>query len=227
MSKSRTSSEAYGEAGLLLVLSGPSGAGKSTLCREAMKQDPLLEFSVSYTTRAPRPGEVHGRDYFFVDDAAFDEMVANGALLEWATVHGNRYGTSRAFVESRIRAGATLILDIDTQGAASVRRTFPDGVLIFCLAPSAKSLENRLKRRGTDSLEVIARRLHNARHEIRQAVWYDYIIVNDMLDRAVGDFLAIVRAERCRVTRSRRRVERLLSAYGVKAEWRGEAPNEA
>ncbi len=222
MNRSRTSNERPDDAGLLVVISGPSGAGKSTICREAMKRVERLEFSVSYTTRPSRPGEIHGKDYFFVDAPTFDRMIVEGAFLEWATVHGNKYGTSRAFVEAHTRAGATLLLDIDTQGAARVRKAFPESVLVFCLAPSAESLENRLRQRGTDQPDVIARRLRAARNEIRQAVWYDYVIVNDVLERAVDDFVSVLRAERCRVRRSPRQVERILAAYGVEADWTGE-----
>ncbi len=217
MSKSRTSNStgAPVDPGLLVVLSGPSGVGKSTLCRAVMQRLDNLEFSISFTTRPPRQGEVHGRDYFFVDDATFDRMIAENAFVEWAVVHGNRYGTSLEFIQSRTRAGANLILDIDSQGASLIRKKFPEGVLVFCLAPSEKSLENRLKARGTDSPEIIARRLRNARAEIRQAVWYDYVIVNDVLDRAVDQFMSILVAEGCRVSRIPRRVERLLAAQGL------------
>jgi len=217
VSKSRTSNNVHRTAdpGLMVVLSGPSGAGKSTLCHAAMNRRSNLEFSISYTTRPPRPGEVHGRDYFFVDDSTFDRMVAEGAFIEWARVYGNRYGTSLEFIRSRTAAGADLILDIDSQGAAQIKKRFPEAVFVFCLAPSQESLENRLRARGTETPESLARRLNEARNEIRQAVWYDYIIVNDDLSTAVDEFVAVIVAERCRVHRTPARTARLLAAYGL------------
>jgi len=150
-----------------------------------------------------------------VDEATFDRMVAEGAFIEWAVVHGNKYGTSLEFVLTRTATGANLILDIDSQGAAQIKKRFPDAVFVFCLAPSLESLENRLRARATESEEAIARRLHNARAEIRQSVWYDYIIVNDELPRAVDEFIAIFVAERCRVRRIPGRLDRLFGAHGL------------
>ena len=203
------------DPGLLLVVSGPSGSGKSTLCRAAMTRLNDLEFSVSFTTRPPRKGEQEGRDYFFVDDARFDQMVEEGAFVEWAQVHNNKYGTSLAFIESRTKAGASIVLDIDSQGARQIKDTFPNAIFIFCVAPSRKCLENRLRGRNTDTSKVIRQRLENAIGEIRQAVWYDYIVVNDVFETALLQFVSIIAAEGCRRERAPVKTKELLLEYGI------------
>ncbi|RUM88612.1 MAG: guanylate kinase, partial [Thermovibrio sp.] len=155
--------------GLLIVISAPSGTGKTTLVHMLLKEFPDLEFSVSYTTRPPRPGEVDGRDYHFVDRKTFERMIEEGDFLEWAEVYGNLYGTSRTQVLKALNEGKDVILDIDTQGALQVKKNFPEAVLIFILPPSLKELERRLRNRGTDDEETIERRLKTAREEIRRA----------------------------------------------------------
>jgi guanylate kinase len=202
--------------GVLLVVSGPSGTGKSTLCQAAMRRFGNLEFSVSYTTRAPRAGEVHGRDYFFVDDATFDRMIEAHAFAEWARVHDHKYGTSLEFIQSRIEAGVNVVLDIDPQGAAQIKSRYGKAVFIFFIPPSPAVLESRLRGRGTDSEAVILRRLQNSVDEIRQCTWYDYIIVNDDFERALEKFTSVILAEKCRRSRSTRLISRTMAEYGIR-----------
>jgi len=182
---------------LLLVVSAPSGAGKTTLCRFLIERLGF-RFSVSHTTRPPRPGEVEGRDYYFVSREEFEDMISRGEFLEWAEVHGHLYGTSRAEVEGALARGEDLLLDIDVQGAASLRRTLPEAVFVFIAPPSLAELERRLRARGTESEEALRRRLSRAREEMTFAPWFDYVVVNDRVERAFEDLAAIVRAERCR-----------------------------
>jgi guanylate kinase len=186
---------------LLIVVSAPSGAGKTTLCQEAVRRLPRLVHSVSYTTRPPRPDERDGRDYHFVDEATFRRMVAEGAFAEWATVHGHLYGTSRKDLEAHWAAGNDAVLDIDTQGAAILRGKFPDGVFVFILPPSVAQLEARLRSRRTDAPEEIARRLAKARTEMAAYPEYEYVVVNDDVERAVGVLCAIITAERAKTRR--------------------------
>jgi guanylate kinase len=189
--------------GLLLILSSPSGAGKSTICRRLLADFPQLQTSVSVTTRAPRPGEVDGVHYNFLDRAGFDARVKAGDFLEWAEVHENRYGTPKAPVEAAIAAGRDVLFDIDWQGARDIARQMPnDTVRVFVLPPSMAELARRLHTRAEDAADVIERRLQRARGEI--AMWgdYDYVIVNDALEQAYSDVVAIYRAERMRRSRN-------------------------
>jgi guanylate kinase len=187
--------------GTLFVVSAPSGAGKTTLCREIRLRLPDLAYSVSVTTRAPRPGEIDGADFRFVGEPEFRAMLARGELAEWATVHGNLYGTRARAIEEALTAGRDVLLDIDTQGAAQLRARYADAVLIFILAPSVKELEQRLRERRSDAEAEIERRLVRAREEI--ALWrrYDYLIVNRDVKEAMEQLESIILAERCRVTR--------------------------
>ena len=187
--------------GLLLVISAPSGAGKTTLSRKLFEAFPSLRPSISCTTRSPRPNERDGVDYFFVDDAEFDDLVAKGAFVEWANVHGRRYGTKRATIDEARAAGIDILLDIDCQGAAILKRQDLEAIFIFILPPSLEELENRLRKRATDSEESIRLRLHNARQEMASADWYDYIVINDDFDQAVAELCAIITAEHCRAQR--------------------------
>ncbi len=181
-------------AGRLFVLSAPSGAGKSTLCRMLRQRRPALRYSISYTTRPRRPGEVDGRDYFFVDEHTFKDGIAAGRWLEWARVHGHYYGTAADFIDRTLAAGRDLLLDIDVQGADQLVQRYPGAVTIFILPPSIDELRQRLVKRGTDAPDVIARRLRNAREEMAARSRYRHIIVNDHLDRAVEELLALMDA---------------------------------
>ncbi len=183
-------------SGTLFIVAAPSGAGKTSLVRRLLANDPAIRLSVSYTTRAARPGEANGRDYHFVARGEFEQMQTRGELLESAEVHGNLYGTSRAWIERENRAGSDILLEIDWQGAVQVRRLMPAAVGIFILPPSIEALAERLQQRGTDSAEVIARRVQAARDEIGHVDEFDYVIINKDFEVAVQDLQAIVRAER-------------------------------
>ena len=187
----------------LLVISAPSGCGKTTILRKVMAELPGLVFSVSHTTRPPRPGEQDGRDYHFVDRAQFQELCDQhpSGFLEWAEVHGNYYGTSRQAVENKLRAGMDVVLDIDVQGAAQIQRN-AEPVSVFIAPPSLAELERRLRERGTESSESLALRLANAEQELQDTDRYSYLIVNDRLDEAVQSLQAVIIAERCRRRRS-------------------------
>ena len=186
------------EKGKLFVISGPSGAGKSTVVFKAMEGRDDVCFSTSVATRKPRPGEVDGKEYFFVDLDRFKEMVENDELLEHAEYVANSYGTPRAYVEEKLDAGLNVILDIEVQGARQVNEKKPDAVKIFIIPPSLEELERRLKGRGTDTPRAIEARLIRARQEYREANFYDYIIINDDAERAAGELAAIMLAEHCR-----------------------------
>lgn len=186
------------EKGKLIVISGPSGAGKSTVVFKAMEDRKDLCFSTSVTTRKPRPGEVDGREYFFVDLDRFAEMIANDELLEHAVYVANSYGTPRKYVEDRLLSGMNVLLDIEVQGARQVAEKMPDAVKIFIIPPSLEELERRLVGRGTDTARAIEARLIRARQEYQEADFYDYIIVNDDADRAAEELKAIITAEHCR-----------------------------
>ena len=186
------------EKGKLLVISGPSGAGKSTVVFKAIEGREDICFSTSVTTRSPRPGEVDGREYFFVNFERFREMVENDELLEHAEYVANRYGTPRAYVEQRMSEGMNVLLDIEVQGARQVRKKMPEAVLIFIAPPSSEELERRLRGRGTDTEAAIEGRLIRARQEFQEADFYDYLIVNDDVEKAASKLNAIIEAEHCR-----------------------------
>jgi len=190
--------------GNLFVVAAPSGAGKSSLVKALMELDAGVQPSVSHTTRAPRGQEFHGREYFFIDDAQFDDMVANNAFLEWAFVHGNRYGTSKSTIEERISQGLDVVLEIDFQGAVQIKRLFANAVLIFILPPSWEELRSRLQRRGEDTAEVIEIRLANAATEMARAHEFDFVIINQLFDKALFDLKAIVHAQRLKYASQRR-----------------------
>ena len=182
--------------GMLLVISGPSGTGKGTLIMRLMEEDDSLVFSVSATTRAPRPGEIDGVHYHFVSNEQYDQLVAEGAFVEYATVHGNRYGTLRSEVYERLERGENVVLDIDVQGALNVIASEKEKVSIFILPPSMKELRERLTGRGTETEEAVERRLHNAIWEISQKDKYEYKVINDDLERCVRSLQAIIEAEK-------------------------------
>jgi len=199
------------QEGLLVIFSAPSGGGKSTLIHRLMEAEGRMAFSVSHTTRSPRPGEQDGVDYYFVSEETFDRMLADGAFVEWARVHGHRYGTSRGEVQRLLRLGQDVLFEVDFQGGRALMRRFPEAVSIFVLPPSMAEVHRRLLARGTDTPEQIALRLRNARMEIAAAGEYRYAVVNDDLDRALADVRAILAAERLRSHRAADRIRRLVA----------------
>jgi len=191
--------------GNIFVVTAPSGAGKTSLVRALLEADRQVQLSISYTTRAPRPLEVDGKDYHFVDEATFIAMLERGDFLESAQVYGNRYGTSQPWIESVIGSGADILLEIDWQGAAQVRRIFPEAIGIFILPPSLEVLTERLQGRGSDSAETIARRLAAARDDIGHVEEFDYVIINDDFNTALQELLTVVRAQRLTAMRQLQR----------------------
>lgn len=187
--------------GFPLVIAAPSGAGKTTIARSLVARSPDAAFSVSATTREARASEREGRDYLFVDDDRFEELLRDGELLEWAVVHGHRYGTPRRQLQQALEEGRVVVLDIDVQGARQVRAAFEDAVLVFVLPPSAAELERRLARRASEDAVELERRLRAAQQELGAAQEFDYIVVNDEVERAVEAIAAIMRGERQRRAR--------------------------
>ncbi|MBZ5654640.1 MAG: guanylate kinase [Acidobacteriia bacterium] len=219
---------------IVYIVSAPSGSGKSTLVNELFRVVRHLDFSISYTTRQPRGSEQNGKEYFFVTKDQFEAMIASGEFLEYASVHGNYYGTARRFLKQAETSGNDLLLDIDVQGAAQVKQKIPESVSIFILPPGRHQLEWRLRNRGEDSEEVIRRRMDTARREIENYSKYDYILVNDRLEQATDELKAIVLAERiersgkqpsgdeakrfatareCRLDRAQKRVQPILDSF--------------
>lgn len=192
-------------SGILYIVSAPSGAGKTTLVRALLQEDASIRLSVSFTTRAAREGEIDGVSYNFVSRERFDAMRDAGEFLEWAEVHGNCYATSRPWIKSQLAEGQDVLLEIDWQGAEQVRKLFPQAVSIFILPPSFAVLEQRLRGRGTDSAEVIARRLAAARDEMRRVNDFDYAIINNDLQAAMADLRSVVRAARLSTVQTRLR----------------------
>jgi guanylate kinase len=198
--------------GILFIVSAPSGAGKTSLVKALLEREPALGLAVSYTTRPPRPGEVDGVHYHFVDQARFDAMLGRGEFLESAEVFGNRYGTAEASVREELEAGRDLLLEIDWQGARQVRGRFADALAIFILPPSAEALEERLRGRGQDSDAVIASRMDKARDEMSHYAEYDFLVVNDDFDLALDELICLVRAERLRLDRCAGRLGSMIGA---------------
>ena len=199
--------------GSLYVIAAPSGAGKTTLTRMALAQNPRLALSVSTTTRAPRPGEEDGVHYHFVSVEAFKAMQAGGEFLESAEVHGNFYGTTRSGIEALLSEDRDVILEIDWQGAQQVRRIYPESVGIFIVPPSFDVLETRLQGRGQDSAEVIARRVANAREELQHLDEFPYVIINENLEEALAELLAVFSAARVRLENQTQRCSALIASY--------------
>lgn len=199
--------------GNVFVVSAPSGAGKSTLTQRLVRSVPGLAFSISYTTRQPRPGEVDGRDYFFISDGRFDAMVREGGFVEWVQVYGHRYGTGRDWLNSVLATGLDVLLDIETTGALNLRMVIPDARMIFILPPSAASLEERLRSRGKDSDEQISIRLKHARHELELYQAYDYLVMNDDLELAYRQFEGIILATRATRERMAPAAQRILEGF--------------
>jgi guanylate kinase len=203
---------------LMLIVSSPSGAGKTTLCKMLREDYPDLRFSVSHTTRKPRPNEADGREYHFVEDSAFKAMADAGAFAEWAEVHGHYYGTSLEEIERARTNASGILFDIDYQGARQIKAHLPEAVGVFILPPSLGELEQRLRGRGTEDEDTTVRRLRNAEGEIDHYTFFDYVVVNDDLERAYRDLRSITHAERCRRERQALRCEALLAK--TRGDWK-------
>lgn len=201
--------------GNLFVVAAPSGAGKSSLVKSLLELDSHLVVSISHTTRPPRGQERNGREYWFISEPEFRAMVEHGDFFEWAEVHGNLYGTSRAAIESRMAAGEDVILEIDWQGALQIKRIFANAVLVFILPPSWDELRSRLERRGEDAADVIDMRLENAKTELAQAKEFDFVIINELFERALFDLKAIVHAQRLKYLSQRRLRAETFQALGI------------
>ncbi len=201
--------------GNLFVVAAPSGAGKSSLVKALQELDSRVQPSVSHTTRAPRGQEKHGREYFFISEPEFDAMVGQNAFVEWAHVHGYRYGTSKRAIEERMAQGADVILEIDVQGAAQIKKVFANAVLIFILPPSWEELQSRLQRRGEDSPEVIETRLKNAAVEMAHARGFDFVIINELFERALFDIKTIVHAQRLKFAAQHRARADVFAALNI------------
>lgn len=201
------------DPGLLIVVSGPSGAGKGTICDALRKRFPLIQYSISMTTRKPRPGEVDGVNYFFTDNAHFEELLAEDAFLEHAKVYDHYYGTPKEYVFRMLSEGKHVMLEIDIQGAMQVKERYPQGVFIYVVPPSMDILADRLRNRNTDSPEVITGRLAKAADELSWIEEYDYIIVNNDLDIAIEEGASILTAEHIKTSRNRQRIAAIRESY--------------
>lgn len=197
-------------AGILFVISAPSGGGKSTIAAAVRKRVEGLGYSISHTTRKPRRDEQDGVDYHFVDNRTFTTMIDEGAFLEWARVYDHRYGTSLAEINELRASGCDILLDVDVQGGRNIKSRFPESVLIFLIPPSLQVLEQRLRDRGTDDDAVIRGRMEQAADDIRNCAWYDYLIVNDMLDKAIDETQSVILSERCRTDRQLPQIKKMF-----------------
>lgn len=201
------------DEGILLVVSGPSGAGKGTICSAVREKYPDLEYSISMTTRAPRNGEMEGVSYFFRTDEQFKRLVEEDAFLEYARVYDHYYGTPKKYVLDKIRAGRSVLLEIDIQGAMQVKKRYPKGVFVYIVPPSLEILSQRIHARGTDSEEVIQNRLAQITNELSMMHQYDYVVVNDVLEDAVHKTCAIIEAEKCKLSRNEGQIETVFKQY--------------
>ena len=197
-------------SGQLFVISAPSGAGKSTILMAVSQRVPGLGYSISHTTRKPRGDERNGVDYHFVDDEIFTKMIDEGDFVEWAKVYDNFYGTSSSCLEDLIVLGLDVLMDVDIQGGRNIKNRFPDSVLIFLLPPSLEELERRLRKRGTDDEPVIEARMEMAADDIKNCEWYDYVIVNDKLEKAIDETQSIIISERCLTARRLPEIRKLF-----------------
>ena len=201
--------------GNLYVVSAPSGTGKSSLVNALLEVDSHLQVSVSHTTRAPRGQEQHGREYWFTSKEDFQAMIDRGEFFEHAHVHGNHYGTSRKAIEDRIQSGEDIVLEIDWQGALQIKRIFPNAILIFIMPPSYEELLQRLNRRGEDAPEVIETRMANARIEVAQAQYFDFVVINALFESALFDLKSIVHAQRLKYSAQRRNKSSVFRALNL------------
>ena len=201
--------------GNLFCVAAPSGSGKSSLVKAVLELDSRLAVSVSHTTREPRGQEVHGREYWFIDEPAFRSLVEECAFFEWAQVHGHLYGTSRTAIEERLMHGDDVVLEIDWQGALQIKQLFPHAVLIFILPPSWAELQQRLQRRGEDGPEVIATRMTNAREEVAQARHFDFVIINSLFETALFDLKTVVHSQRLKYAAQQRNKSQVFAALGL------------
>jgi guanylate kinase len=201
--------------GNLFVVAAPSGAGKSSLVKALLELDSHLAVSISHTTRKPRGQEQQGREYHFIGEAEFRAKIAAGDFFEWAEVHGNLYGTSRAAIETRIAGGQDVVLEIDWQGAVQIKKLFPHAVLIFILPPSWEELRQRLMRRGEDGAEVIEQRMANAREEVAQARHFDFVIINALFETALFDLKTVVHSQRLKYAAQRRNKSQVFAALDL------------
>jgi guanylate kinase len=199
------------EQGLFIVVSAPSGAGKTSICRQVLKIFPNIRFSVSFTTRSPRPGEVDGRDYHFISEESFKQRLARDEFVEWAENYGHLYGTSGETMEALLRQGIDVMLDIEPRGAKALKEKYSGGVFVFILPPTLDELRGRLNRRGFECPDIINARFNKALDEIREVFWYDYIIFNDKLNDAIGQLKAIYVAEKSRRQRMHNRLQAFLA----------------
>jgi len=198
-------------SGQLFIISGLSGAGKSTIIASLKKSEKGLGYSISHTSRKPRRNEKNGIDYFFVDRNIFNSMIKNGSFVEWAKVYNDYYGTSFSSLTNQTDTGLDVLLDVDSQGAKNIKMHFEDCVLIYVLPPSYKILEKRLRNRGTDDEDVIKIRMEKTSHEIKNCLWYNYIIINNDLEKAVSEVQSIIISERCRASNRAARVKKLFN----------------
>lgn len=194
--------------GLFIVVSAPSGAGKSSLCQGLMRACPEIKFSVSHTSRSPRPGEEDGKDYYFVSRKEFQRKIAQGEFVEWVENYGYLYGSSRKVMEKFIKEGNDLLLDIEPRGAKKVKQTLRGGVYVFVLPPSRSDLLKRLEKRGHETKEAIQKRFKQAESELKELSWYDYVIFNQDLDKAINQLIAIYVAEKCKRSRLRKEINK-------------------
>lgn len=198
------------DKGLIIVLSAPSGTGKSSICRKTLAACPLLEFSISHTSRSPRPSEADGKDYHFISREDFQRRISQSEFVEWVENYGNFYGTSIKSMNDVLDSGRDLLLDIEPRGAKAIKKKFPDAVFVFVLPPSLKELLNRLEKRGHESREAIKTRFAQAERELKEVLWYDYVIFNEDLETAIKQMIAIYRAEKCRISRLHGKIDRFF-----------------
>lgn len=198
------------DRGTFIVVSAPSGAGKSSICQRLLQACPEIEFSVSYTTREPRPGEVHGKDYFFISREEFQKLIEQGDFAEWAENFGNLYGTSIRTMKDSLAKGTTVLLDIEPRGAKRIRQKFRKGTFVFVLPPSREELLKRLKGRGHESADVIHTRYDQAESELKEVFWYDYVIFNDNLETAANQLLSIYIAQGCKRSNLRAKIKQFF-----------------